>query len=169
MSELTLTLLRLGLLALLWAFVFSVVAVLRTDLFGTRVSRRHGGRRARTGTPTPGVADPGNPRHPTLRGRAARGIPRALVVIEGRLAGTTIPLGSQGVLIGRDPECALVLDDDFASGKHARIFPGEQGWLVEDLRSTNGTLLGTIRLTTPLPIGIGSQLRIGRTVLELQG
>ncbi len=40
MSELTLTLLRLGLLALLWIFIFSVVAVLRTDLYGTSVSRR---------------------------------------------------------------------------------------------------------------------------------
>ncbi len=169
MSELTLTLLRLGLLALIWTFVFSVVAVLRTDLFGTRVSRRRDSRPARTVTPTHGATDPGNPRQPILRGRAARGIPRTLVVIEGRLAGTAIPLGSHGVLIGRNPECALVLDDDFASGQHARIVPSEQGWLVEDLGSTNGTLLGTIRLTTPLPIGIGSQLRIGRTVLELQG
>src|SRR4051812_8216564 len=40
MSELTLTLLRLGFLALLWLLVLSVVAVLRRDLFGTRVTRR---------------------------------------------------------------------------------------------------------------------------------
>ena len=40
MSELTLTLLRLGLLALLWIFIFSVVGVLRTDIYGTAVSRR---------------------------------------------------------------------------------------------------------------------------------
>src|SRR3954468_5928015 len=41
MSELTLTLLRLGFLALLWLLVLSVVAVLRRDLFGTRVTRRN--------------------------------------------------------------------------------------------------------------------------------
>ncbi|NUR17727.1 MAG: FHA domain-containing protein, partial [Dermatophilaceae bacterium] len=46
MSELTLTLLRLGLLALLWIFIFSVVGVLRTDIYGTAVSRR-GRRKAR--------------------------------------------------------------------------------------------------------------------------
>ena len=40
MSELTLTVFRLGLVVLLWFFVFSVVGVLRTDLYGTRVSRR---------------------------------------------------------------------------------------------------------------------------------
>ncbi|MCU1538053.1 MAG: domain containing protein, partial [Humibacillus sp.] len=40
MSELTLTLLRLGLLALLWLFIFSVVAVLRNDIYGTAISRR---------------------------------------------------------------------------------------------------------------------------------
>ena len=39
MSELTLTLLRLGLLALLWIFIFSVVGVLRTDIYCTSVSR----------------------------------------------------------------------------------------------------------------------------------
>ena len=40
MTELTLTLLRLGYLALLWIFVLSVVAVLRSDIYGTRVTRR---------------------------------------------------------------------------------------------------------------------------------
>ena len=40
MSELTLTVIRLGLLALLWIFIFSVVGVLRGDLYGTRVVSR---------------------------------------------------------------------------------------------------------------------------------
>ena len=40
MSELTVTLVRLGLLAVLWVFVFAVVGVLRGDLFGTRVTAR---------------------------------------------------------------------------------------------------------------------------------
>ena len=46
MSELTLTIIRLGLLVLLWVFVFSVVGVLRGDLYGTRVVSRSPGRRA---------------------------------------------------------------------------------------------------------------------------
>ena len=40
MSELTITIVRLGLLALLWVFIFSVIGVLRGDLFGTRVTAR---------------------------------------------------------------------------------------------------------------------------------
>ena len=60
------------------------------------------------------------------------------------------------------------LDDDFASGRHCRVYRDEQGGKVEDLRSTNGTYLGEERLTEITPVGVGSQLRIGRTVLELR-
>jgi pSer/pThr/pTyr-binding forkhead associated (FHA) protein len=90
------------------------------------------------------------------------------VVTEGRLAGTTLPLRPAGLLIGRNPECALVVDDDFASGRHARLFIRDGAWWVEDLGSTNGTFLGGDRLTTAQPVSVGSTLRIGRTVLELR-
>ena len=92
-----------------------------------------------------------------------------LVVTEGPLAGTSLPLRSTGLLIGRNPECALVLDDDYASGRHCRIAQGPDGWYVEDLGSTNGTFLGRQKLTSPQPLEIGSTLRIGKTVLELRG
>jgi pSer/pThr/pTyr-binding forkhead associated (FHA) protein len=90
-------------------------------------------------------------------------------VTEGPLAGTSLPLRGSGVLIGRNPECALVLDDDYASGRHCRIAPGPDGWMVEDLGSTNGTYLGRERLTGSRPVEVGSTLRIGKTVLELRG
>jgi hypothetical protein len=174
MSELTLTLLRLGLLALLWIFIFSIVGVLRSDLYGTKVSRRSQ-RRARArqepvavgaGRRAPAPA-PEAARRP--RGRRKGGAPTHLVVTEGPLAGTSLPLRSSGLLIGRNPECALVLDDDYASGRHCRIHPGPDGWVVEDLGSTNGTYLGRDRLTGSRPVEVGSTLRIGKTVLELRG
>jgi pSer/pThr/pTyr-binding forkhead associated (FHA) protein len=154
MSELTLTIMRLGMLVLLWAFVFSVVGVLRGDLYGTHVSRRttRGPRTAATRT----------------KARRTKGEPTRLTVTAGPLAGTSLPLRESGLLIGRSPECALVLDDDYASGRHARIFFDGAQWLVEDLRSTNGTYLGTMRLTEPEPIRLGSVLRIGETTVELQ-
>jgi pSer/pThr/pTyr-binding forkhead associated (FHA) protein len=93
--------------------------------------------------------------------------PRKLVVTEGPLSGTSLPLRSQGTLIGRSPECALVLDDDYASGRHARIFEQEGRWLVEDLGSTNGTFVDNRRITAPTPLELGTTLRIGRTVVEL--
>ena len=206
MSELTLTLLRLGLLALLWIFIFSVVAVLRTDLYGTAVSRR-GQRKAaklqakeqrkaaRTPQPAPVAAAAGGAAAGVAAGAAGapapvsapvpdsapaprwgrgrgKGVPTTLVVTEGPLTGTTLPLRSGGLLIGRNPECALVLDDDYASGRHCRVYPdptNRGGWVVEDLGSTNGTFIGRDRLTSARPVEIGTTLRIGKTVLELRG
>ena len=166
MSELTLTVMRLGLLVLLWVFVFAVVGVLRGDLYGTRVRRRPAG----AGKAAARGAAPAPPREakPDRKARSRKG-PTKLVVTAGPLAGTTLPLRPAGTLIGRSPECALVLDDDYASGRHARIFQGDDGtWQVEDLRSTNGTFLGATRLTEPREVAVGSVLRIGQTVVELQ-
>ena len=80
----------------------------------------------------------------------------------------SVPLRESGTLIGRNPECALVLDDDYASGRHLRIHRTDAGWVAEDLGSTNGTFLGGSRLTEVSPVTVGSQLRIGKTVVELQ-
>lgn len=186
MSELTLTLLRLGLLVLLWLFIFGVTSVLRSDLYGTRVSRRvlparsgltgRGGRDGRTAADEPAARTEPRPEPSKAKPeRAPRGerrgprLPTQLVVTEGQLAGTSLPLGRSGVLVGRAPECTLVLDDEFASGRHARIFPRPEGWFVEDLGSRNGTFLGGTQVTGAVPVTVGSVLRIGRTTIELRG
>lgn len=155
MSELTLTVVRLGLLVMLWLFVFSIVGVLRNDLYGTRIVQRNGGGRAKI-RPTPNA--PG-------RGRRAFSV---LAVVEGPLTGTTVPLKESGILLGRNPEATLVLDDDFASGRHARVYLDDNTWYVEDLDSTNGSYVGGRRITDPHPLKEGTQLRIGTTVLELR-
>ena len=166
MSELTLTLLRLGYLAALWLLVLSVVAVLRRDLFGTRVTRR---------TPAPARAPAAaapSPAPPGAAGSAGSGRPalppRTLIVTEGSLKGTSIALGQAPILIGRAPECTLVLDDDYASGRHARLSLQSGSWMVEDLGSTNGTFLGRTKVTSPQAVAPGAPVRIGRTVLELR-
>ena len=87
---------------------------------------------------------------------------------QGALTGTSLPLRESGTVIGRNPECALVLDDDFASGRHAKIFHRDGAWFVEDLGSTNGTFLGAERLTGPVRVEVGTTLRIGKTVIELR-
>ncbi len=166
MSELTLTVMRLGFLVLLWVFVVSIVGVLRRDLFGTRVVQRGAPAKGRS-APAPSVK-PAEPSRPAKPARGERGVPRSLVVTEGSLKGTTIALGQNPVLIGRSPECSLVLTDDYSSGRHARLFPSQGRWVVEDLGSTNGTFIGRNQLTSPTPVEPGTQLRIGRTVLELR-
>ena len=173
LSELTLTLMRLGLLVLLWVFVFAIVAVLRGDLYGTTVKRRPAPAPARTAAPPVAIPPPVPARASAGRsgrsgGFRGRKSPSRLVVTEGPLSGTTLPLRPAGTLIGRSPECALVLDDDYASGRHARIYESDGTWMVEDLRSTNGTFLGATRLTEPREVAVGSVLRIGQTVVELQ-
>ena len=188
MSELTLTIMRLGLLVALWLFVFSIAGVLRGDLYGTRITSRRpakqrAARAARSAGPTNSGESPGTAGHafgadsPRPEALPARGgffggrrstTPRKLVVTAGPLAGTSLPLRAQGTLIGRSPECALVLDDDYASGRHARIFEEGGRWLVEDLGSTNGTFVDNRRITAPQPLELGTGLRIGRTVVELQ-
>lgn len=137
MSELTLTVMRLGFLAVLWLFVIVAVQVIRSDLFGTRVTQR--------------------------------GAPTKLVVSEGSLTGTTVALQGQTITLGRAHDSTIVLDDDYASSRHARIYPDRDGqWIVEDLGSTNGTYLDRTRLTTPTPIPLGAPIRIGKTVIELR-
>jgi hypothetical protein len=170
MSELTLTIIRLGLLVLLWIFVFSVAGVLRGDIYGTRVVSRTPRKPAPSQRqPAAGGAAP-EPAGPQKRQKRQphSTAPRSLVVTQGVLTGTSLPLREAGTVIGRNPECALVLDDDFASGRHARIFHRDGAWFVEDLGSTNGTYVGAERLTGPVRVEAGNSLRIGKTVIELR-
>ncbi|MFI6640477.1 FHA domain-containing protein [Streptomyces sp. NPDC050504] len=171
MSELTLTVMRLGFLAVLWLFVIVAVQVIRSDLFGTRVTQRGSRRNAPDARqPTgrqPAAAPPPQRQQPS--GRQRRGAPTKLVVSEGTLTGTTVALQGQTITLGRAHDSTIVLDDDYASSRHARIYPDRDGqWIVEDLGSTNGTYLDRTRLTSPQPIPLGAPIRIGKTVIELR-
>ncbi|WP_431958994.1 FHA domain-containing protein FhaB/FipA [Actinacidiphila sp. bgisy160] len=171
MSELTLTVMRLGFLAVLWLFVIVAVQVIRSDLFGTRVTQRTAGRReAQTRPPQQRQqAQAAQGRQQQNNNRARRGAPTKLVVSEGSLAGTTVALQGQTITLGRAHDSTIVLDDDYASSRHARIYPDRDGnWIVEDLGSTNGTFMDRNRLTTPTPIPLGAPIRIGKTVIELR-
>ncbi|MET9576234.1 FHA domain-containing protein FhaB/FipA [Streptomyces massasporeus] len=170
MSELTLTVMRLGFLAVLWLFVIVAVQVIRSDLFGTRVTQR--GSRREAGRQQQAAAArqaPPPQRQQPAGGRRGRNAPTKLVVTEGTLTGTTVALQGQTITLGRAHDSTIVLDDDYASSRHARIYPDRDGqWIVEDLGSTNGTYLDRSRLTTPTPIALGAPIRIGKTVIELR-
>jgi len=151
-SEIVLQAFRFGFLLLLWLFVFAAFRVVRADLFG--------GRTGRVVSVPPRAAAP-------LRKRGSRG-PRHLVVTAGPLTGTRITLGEQAILIGRADDSTLVLTDDFASSRHARLTNRGGQWYVEDLGSTNGTYLDQQRVQGPLLVGSGQPIKIGQTVLELR-
>ena len=66
------------------------------------------------------------------------------------------------------PEKRVVITDDFASARHARLVPRDGQWFVEDLGSTNGTYLDRGKVSGPTPGPLGVPIRIGRTSLELR-
>jgi pSer/pThr/pTyr-binding forkhead associated (FHA) protein len=161
MNALTLTLIRLAFLAVLWLFVIAAVGVVRTDLFGAQRRRRQQRKKARP----PRAAPPPAPRR---SGRVSRSTPQQMVVTAGPLSGRTFPLTDAQITIGRADDATLVLTDDYASTRHARIFPQDGQWIVEDLGSTNGTYLDRQKVTQPTPVPVGVPVRIGKTVLELR-
>jgi pSer/pThr/pTyr-binding forkhead associated (FHA) protein len=162
MSELSLTIIRVAFLAALWLFVIAAIGVVRTDLLGglATTPRRGRGRQAQALRP----ARQSRPVKPP-RGR---GSARILVVTAGALKGTSLDLAQQQITLGRAHDATLVLNDDYASSRHARIFPQDGQWIVEDLGSTNGTYLDRQKVTRPTPVPLGVPIRIGKTVLELR-
>lgn len=154
MPELVLQLTRAGFLALLWLFVLVALRVVRSDLYAASGLRAMlPGGRGRGGAPRSG------------RSRA----PRQLLVTAGALAGTRVSLeDSRPILIGRADDSTLVLDDDYASTRHARIALQGEDWYVEDLGSTNGTYLDRAKVTGPTRVPLGVPVRIGKTVIELR-
>ena len=157
MSELTLFLIRVAYLAILWIFVLSAISVIRSDMFGARVPEAARGAEARK-------AKKGSRKPPPKR----RGSPTHVVVTEGSNAGQRAELDQAPILIGRGSDAAIRLDDDYVSTRHARIAASGDQWFVEDLGSTNGTYIGTVRITQPTTITLGTQVRVGKTILELR-
>jgi pSer/pThr/pTyr-binding forkhead associated (FHA) protein len=158
MSELTLTLIKLGFLALLWMFVLAVLSVIRSDLFGAKVDSR--------AVATP-AAPTGRTPKTTKPVKKKKGQPGSVTIADGPQAGVGATLTSEPVVIGRGSDCQIRLDDDYSSTRHARVFQSEGEWWVEDLGSTNGTYLDGQRVTRPVPAEIGGSIRIGRTTLNI--
>jgi hypothetical protein len=167
MSELTLLLLRFGFLAVLWAFVFGIVYALRTDLFGQRVKKLSADVAAapapgpvRTSAPTPAAPT-------SSTGGSSSGATR-LVITGGAKEGMEITLTGEELTIGRASESGLVIRDDYTSTYHARLLLWDEGWVVQDLDSTNGTFVDGVRVTAPAPVPLGATVKIGTTSFELK-
>jgi pSer/pThr/pTyr-binding forkhead associated (FHA) protein len=138
--------------------VIATILVIRRDLVGARA-----GGRARSARPPRSGRTNRRQRRQERRGAAQH-----LVVTQGGLAGTRLPLGAVPVTIGRADDSTLVLADDYVSTRHARLLPRDGQWLVEDLGSTNGTYLASERVVAPTPVPLGVPIRVGKTVLELR-
>ena len=70
--------------------------------------------------------------------------------------------------VGRAEACQIRLGDTYISQFHARLFPRDGTWYIEDLGSTNGTYLNQRKLTGPSEVHAGDVVRLGKTTLELK-
>jgi hypothetical protein len=170
MSELTLLVLRIGFLILLWAFVFAIVYALRSDLFGQRTRRMPSAQ----ATPAPQYTAPAPPVTPAPRPSVARDEPASsrdatrLVITGGAKEGLEIDLPDEQLTIGRAGESGLVIRDDYTSTHHARLLLWSDGWVIQDLDSTNGTFLDGTRVIVPTHVPLNTPVKIGTTSFELR-
>lgn len=138
---------RFGLLALLWVFIMIVMWVQRKELVRAAGAMR---------------------RQATAQAPVKRDKARELAVIEGPLRGSHMEIASvEDVTIGRGPDNDFQLGDDFASARHARLFRRGSEWFIEDLDSRNGTFVQGTRIDQPERVSVGTDIKMGRTIVRL--
>ena len=158
---------RIGLLVILWVFVFAVLRELRRDLSGVGgapaapVMTARGSASALPSPSAGGVQGAATAASSSVPGSSGADV---LEVIGGPAYDLS---GFDQVVIGRHPECDIVIADDFASSRHARLFrrPGSRDWFVEDLNSRNGTFVGQWRVEQPERVS--DVITVGQTALRM--
>lgn len=96
-----------------------------------------------------------------------RGPQWTLVVKTGPQAGASFPLSGEAI-VGRQADCTVRLTDTSVSRRHAQLRLQDEGLIVEDLGSANGTLVNGQLISKPTPLKDGDELTLGETVLTVQ-
>ncbi|HJE51759.1 MAG TPA: FHA domain-containing protein [Tessaracoccus flavescens] len=152
MSDLIVAAIKVVFLVLLWLFILFVANVIRTDMFGRRVP-------ASSLTAVP--ADRG-------RGKKRSKLPTRFAITAGPQQGTSVPV-EPTINLGRAADSTLLLDDDYASARHAQLVQKDATtWLISDLASTNGTYVNGKLVTEPTKVTTGDVVRIGKTLMRLE-
>jgi pSer/pThr/pTyr-binding forkhead associated (FHA) protein len=155
MPEPLLAVLKLLCLALLYLFFLRVLRAVWAEL------------KPPPPAPPPPTAAPRR-REPVPSGRRKRGAAGHLVIVApSEQKGRSFELNGE-LTVGRAAGCQVALEDNYVSQLHARVFTRDGGVWVEDLGSTNGTYLNDQRVSAPLAVRRGDQLKVGSTVLELK-
>ncbi|MFZ1925185.1 MAG: FHA domain-containing protein, partial [Solirubrobacteraceae bacterium] len=89
----------------------------------------------------------------------ARRRPKALLLVAGR----RLLVAPRGATIGRSRDCDIVLEDSSISRRHAELRPAGQGWVIEDLGSTNGVRVNGNTVHSPQEVRTGDRIEIGST------
>lgn len=165
MSEQLLTVLKLCLLALLYLFFLRVLRAVWTEVNPPRqpADAATGRRAARVDAKqrTPKVK-------PARARRGAPATPTRLVVVEPTArAGAEFALGEE-LTVGRAAGCSIVLDEQYVSQVHSRVFVRDGSLFVEDLGSTNGTWVNGSRAVGQMPARPGDRVQVGNVVMEVR-
>jgi predicted component of type VI protein secretion system len=89
---------------------------------------------------------------------------KALVVCDGR----RLVVGRSGAVMGRSRDCDIVLSDSNVSRRHAEIRPGDDGWSLVDMGSTNGVLVNGRRVSGSAPLRGGERIELGTTEVRFE-
>lgn len=154
-----LTLMRFGLLLLLYLFLAITIRAVVVDLYGPK--------RKTTTQPKRVAVAPAAGAAPDPRTKARRA-PKELVLHQPSGRPQIVALHGDGLTLGRATHVDLALDDVYVSDEHARIQLDGDGWVVRDLGSTNGTYLNGAKVARPTPLTAGDQLRLGKTRIEVR-
>jgi pSer/pThr/pTyr-binding forkhead associated (FHA) protein len=157
-SEGLLTILKFCFLALLYLFLFRVVRIVRLEIKPAKV-------------PAPAAPVGAEPLAAGAaagkKDRKARGGGQLYLLDPPARQGEVYPLTDE-ITVGRAPGCGVVLDDDtFVSQVHARLFRRGRETYVEDLGSTNGTLVNGERISEVTRLRRGDQVQFGSTLAEI--
>jgi pSer/pThr/pTyr-binding forkhead associated (FHA) protein len=159
MSEGVLTVLKFCFLALLYLFLFRVVRVVRLELKPSKVA-----------VPLEAVAVEPTPAAPKAKAKKERKERSGgqLYLLEPTARHGEVYSLTDEVTVGRAPGCGVVLDDDtFVSQVHARLFRRGRETYVEDLGSTNGTLVNGQRISEITRLQRGDRVQFGETSAEI--
>jgi two-component system cell cycle response regulator len=88
-----------------------------------------------------------------------------LVMIYGEYLGRKYRIERQPILIGRSPNCNIQLVDDCVSRQHCRMIPANNGVIVSDLNSTNGTYIDGVAVHAR-PLRDGDRIKVGRSIFK---
>ena len=81
--------------------------------------------------------------------------------------GGEVPIGGNAVVIGRSKDCDVPLADGNVSRRHAELGRSEEGFVLRDLDSTNGTMVNGRRIRSAT-IGAGDEITIGMSTLRIE-
>ncbi|MDD2233424.1 MAG: DUF3662 domain-containing protein [Desulfitobacteriaceae bacterium] len=97
----------------------------------------------------------------------SRNLQYILEIIEGPDGGKQIPLNAESIYIGRHAQCELAINDPEVSRRHIKMTRSNDGWLLDDLGSTNGTLINGQRISRQL-VSPGDRIQLGQSVLAIK-